>query len=175
MVKMGDDYKELLQKEQRRRKIKIFRHLLGMIIMIAFSIYIIYFSPGTTLWIILLFGSLIYASFELFRMFNQIRTFISLDDELHYEDGEIVKYNARQQKSKKWIPLESVEEVYLEVEGKPNLLFVVYIEDDIKRAESFYKQRIKGREEFMNDIEENSLLIKEPITFEELKEKVEGS
>ncbi len=108
-------------------------------------------------------------------MFNQIRTFISLDDELHYEDGEIVKYNARQQKSKKWIPLESVEEVYLEVEGKPNLLFVVYIEDDIKRAESFYKQRIKGREEFMNDIEENSLLIKEPITFEELKEKVEGS
>ncbi|MFW6064187.1 MAG: hypothetical protein ACOC8Y_01270 [Candidatus Natronoplasma sp.] len=175
MVDAGDDYRELLKKEQRRRKIKMFRHLLGFTIMIAFLIYILYYHPMDTLWMLVLVGVIIYANYEFYRLIKQIRAFISLDDELHYEEGEITKFNVRRKKTKKRIPIENVEEVYLNVQDKPNLLFVVYEKNGAKMADSFYKQRIKEREKFMADLEERSLIEDEPVTFEELKEKVEGS
>ncbi len=175
MVEAGEDYRELLKKEQRRRKIKMFRHSLGFTIMIAFLIYILYYYPMDTLWMLVLVGVIIYANYEFYRLIKQIKAFFSLDDELHYEEGEITKFNVRRKKTKKRIPIENVEEVYLNVQDKPNLLFVVYEKNGAKMADSFYKQRIKERDKFMADIEERSLIVEEPVSFEELKTKIEGS
>jgi len=175
MDQAGESYRELLEKEQRRRKIKMFRHSLGFTIMVAFVFYILFYYSIDIFWILVIVGILIYANYEIYRLIKQIKAFFSLDDELHYEEGEIIKYNARRKKTKKWIPIESVEEVYLNVEDRPNLLFVVYNEDGMKKADSFYKQRIKERDKFISDLEKRSLIVDKPVTFEELKIKVEGS
>lgn len=175
MVKMGEEYQELLEKEQRRRKIKMLRYLLGIIILAIFVFYTVFYTTLDDLWLLLMVGAVLYINYELYRLIKQIKAFISLDDELHYEDGEVIKYNARRKKTKKRIPIESIDEVYLEVEDKPNLLFVVYNEDGTVKADSFYKQRIKKREKFMDVLEKKSLLADEPIRFEELKEKIQHS
>jgi len=175
MEKAGESYQELLKKEQRRRKIKMFRHSLGFTIMVGFLFYISFYHSLDYIWILIMVGAIIYANYEFYRLIKHVKAFYSLDDELHYEDGEIIKYNARSRKTKKWIPIENVEEVYLFVEDKPNLLFVVYEKDGAKMAESFYKQRIKQRDEFMKDLKESSLIVEEPVSFEELKTKIEGS
>ncbi len=175
MKDRDNNYEELLSKEQRRRKIKIFRHALGFAIMVGFLFYLAFYQTLDNIWILVMVGAIIYANYEFYRLIKQIKAFISLDDELHYEEGEIIKYNVRRKKTKKWIPIENVEEVYLDVEDKPNLLFVVYEKDGAKMADSFYKQRIKQRDEFMTDLKERSLIVDEPVTFDELREKVEGS
>ncbi len=175
MVKGGEDYSELLAKEQRRRKIKILRHSLGITLMVIFIILIVFLREMDRVSIVLVAVAVLYINYVFYRLFSDIKSMYSLDDELHYEDGEIVKFNVRSKKTKKWIPLENVEEVYLNVEDKPNLLFVVYEEDGSKRADSFYKQRIKERDKFLDDLEERSLIIDEPVTFEELRGKIEGS
>ncbi|MBS3782744.1 MAG: hypothetical protein KGY66_04605 [Candidatus Thermoplasmatota archaeon] len=175
MVDAGEDYRELLKKEQRRRKIRMLRHSIGLTLMAAFLLWLFFYGPRGTTWILLSVVGVLYIIYVLYRLINEVKTFFSLDDELHYEEGEITKFNVRQKKTKKRIPIENVEEVYLNVQDKPNLLFVVYNEDEMKKADSFYKQRIKEREKFMADLEERSLIVDEPVTFEELKEKVEGS
>jgi len=174
MDKSGESYRELLQKEQRRRKIRIIRHSLGITLMVIFVFLIVFLREIDTIWLILMVGSIIYINYVLYRLINEVKTLYALDDELHYEDGEIIKYNVRSKKTKKWIPIEEVEEVYLNVEDKPNLLFVVYNENGAKKADSFYKQRIKERDKFMADLEERSLIVDKPVTFEQLKAKIEG-
>lgn len=169
-----NDYEEMVNKEQRRRRIKIFRHLLGMGIMVAFVIYT-FFSDYFEYYIrlLLIVGAVLYASYELYRVVKHSRAFLSLTDELHFEDGEIIKYNPDSSRTKKWIPIESVEKVYFNITEKPNLLFVVYEKDGNKFAESFYKQRIKDRSDFIETLKEKDLLRRESISFQDLKEKIE--
>ncbi|MEF8835480.1 MAG: hypothetical protein V5A76_04930 [Candidatus Thermoplasmatota archaeon] len=175
MVETEEDYQELLQKEQRRRNIKILRHALGLIITSVLVIWVFLTQPMETNWILIMAVGIIYIIYVFYRLLDSMNKLYSLDDELHYENGEIIKYNPRIHKQKTLIPIENVEEVYLNVEDKPNLLFVVYQKDDLKRADSFYKQRIKERDKFMADLEERSLIADESVTFEQLKEKVKGS
>ncbi len=175
MVETGEDYKEQLEKEQRRRNIKILRHSSGLVIMALIVTWIFFTRPMETNWILLMSLGIIYVVYAFYRLLNGLKKLYSYEDELHYEDGEIIKYNPRIRKSKNWIPIENVEEVYLKVEDKPNLIFVVYNEGGIKKADSFYKQRIKERDQFMEELEERSLIVDKPISFEELKAKVEGS
>ena len=175
MDKSGESYRELLEKEERRRKIRITRHSLGITLAVILILLILFLREIDTRSLIFLVGAMIYINYVLYKLISEVKTLYSLDDELHYEDGEIIKYNARSKKTKKWIPIEDVEKVYLNVEDKPNLLFVVYNEDGTKKADSFYKQRIKERDKFMADLEKRSLIVDKPITFEQLKEKVEGS
>ncbi|MEF8833020.1 MAG: hypothetical protein V5A66_05855 [Candidatus Thermoplasmatota archaeon] len=175
MVETEEDYQELLQKEQRRRNIKILRHALGLIITSVLVIWVFLTQPMETNWILIMAVGIIYIIYVFYRLLDSMNKLYSLDDELHYENGEIIKYNPRIHKQKTLIPIENVEEVYLNVEDKPNLLFVVYQKDDLKRADSFYKQRIKERDKFMADLEERSLIVDESVTFEYLKDKVEGS
>jgi len=151
------------------------RHSVGITLAVVIIILLLVLREIDTRSLILVAGAIIYINYVLYRLVREVKTFYSLDDELHYEDGEIIKYNARSKKTKKWIPIENVDEVYLNVEDKPNLLFVVYNEDGTKKADSFYKQRIKERDKFMADLEKRSLIVDKPITFEQLKEKVEGS
>ncbi len=168
-----NNYGDLLRKEQRRRKIKIFRHSLGVAIMVAFVIYTLfsdYFDYYIRL--LLVIGAVIYASYELYKLTKNIRALFSLIDELHFDDGEIIKYNPNFRKTKKWIPIESVEKVYFNITDKPNSLFVVYEMDGNKFAESFYKQRILGREEFIETLKEKGLFRREPISFHDLKEEI---
>jgi len=174
MDKSVETYQELLDKEQRRRKIRIIRHSLGLTLMVIFVFLIVFLREIDTIWLVLMVGAIIYINYVLYRLINEVKTLYALDDELHYEDGEIIKYNVRSKKTKKWIPIEDVEEVYLNVEDRPNLLFVVYNEDSMKKADSFYKQRIKERDKFMADLKERSLVVDKPVTFEQLKTKVEG-
>ena len=175
MDKSVETYRELLDKEQRRRKIRIIRHSLGLTLMVIFVFLIVFLREIDTIWLVLMVGSIIYINYVIYKLISEVKTLYSLDDELHYEEGEIIKYNARRKKTKKWIPIESVEEVYLNVEDRPNLLFVIYNEDGMKKADSFYKQRIKERDKFISDLEKRSLIVDKPVTFEELKIKVEGS
>jgi len=169
-----DNYEEMLAKEQKRRRIKIFRHSLGFVIMVFFVFYI-YFSDLADFYIrlILMIGAVIYANYELYRLIKHVKAFLSLTDELHFEDGEIIKYNPDFRKTKKWIPIESVEKVYFNIIEKPNSLFVVYKKDGYKFAESFYKQRIKDREEVMEVLKERDLIRRKSISFQDLKDEIE--
>lgn len=169
-----NDYEELLAKEQKRRRIKIFRHSLGFAIMVFFVFYT-FFSEYFDYYIrlLLMIGAIIYANYELYRLIKHIKAFLSLTDELHFEDGEIIKYNPDVRKTKKWIPIESVEKVYFNIVEKPNSLFVVFEKDGDKFAESFYKQRIQDRKEFIEVLKEKDLLRRESISFQDLKEEIE--
>ncbi|MEF8873707.1 MAG: hypothetical protein V5A88_03435 [Candidatus Thermoplasmatota archaeon] len=167
-----NDYEEMLQKEERRRKIKIFRHLGGIGLMAVVVIFL-YLRIEGAVQIALIVGAILYILYVLRALYKDASALFSLTDELHFEDGEIIKYNPEMRKTKKWIPLESVEKVYFNITEKPNLIFVVYTKDDWKRGESFYKQRIPEREKFIEAVKEKGLFENDPISFQELKEEVE--
>ncbi|MBS3816719.1 MAG: hypothetical protein KGY76_04055 [Candidatus Thermoplasmatota archaeon] len=168
-----NDYEEQVQKERRRRKVKMIRHGLGIALM-AFFILFVYFtwSEGFTR-LVLMVGGGIYLAYVLYSLYKDASAMFALTDELHFEDGEIVKYNPQVSKAKKWIPIENVKKVYFNISDKPNLIFVVYKKEGIELAESFYKQRIQEREEFIEELRERGLFEKESISFEELRDEVE--
>ncbi len=173
MVKTGEEYQDLLKKEMNRRRLVMLRYVIGIVVMIGLALWIIFYGERNTssnLLLIVAFGYMVYANY---RLVKEAKTYLAYLEELHFDDGEIIKYNPGINKTKKWIPIEKVEKVYMNIEDKPNLLFVVYREsEDYRRAESFYKPRIKDEEEFMDVIKKRSLLDEEAITFEELKEKI---
>ncbi len=168
-----NNYEELLKKEKRRRKIRVFRHLAGIILM-AFVILFLYFRTEGMVQIALMVGGILYILYVLRALYKDASALFSLTDELHFEDGDIIKYNPDMRKTKKWIALENVEKVYFNITDKPNLIFVVYDLDGWRRAESFYKQRIPEREKFVEEVKEKGLFDNDPISFSELKEEVEG-
>lgn len=170
----NEEYQEKLGKEKRRRNIRIIRNSLGMSLMIIFAIWLYFFGPEEMYRMPLFAASVVIILYYIYKLSQELQVFYSLVDELHFEDGELVKYNPRLHKTQNWIPIESIEDVYFNVEDKPNLLYVVYSEDGDKKAESFYKQRIKDEEKVRKALEKRSLIVEEPIAFEELKEKVEG-
>lgn len=174
-IESDDEYEELLEKELKERKIRIIKYIFEIVIMLGLSIYIIFWSPRDTPWLILLGFSVVYVIFVNYRLVKGIKTYLAYGDELHFDEGEIIKFNSVLQKTKKRIPIEKVEAVYTDIQDKPNLIFVVHQEaKDYKKAESFYKQRINNKEEFISEIEEKSILKDEPMTFDELKSKIEA-
>lgn len=170
MVESTDDYQERLKKEQRRRKIRMFRHSFGLILTVILLVYLFLFTNYSQQWMLLIVGGTIYIVYVLYKLVKEVKTFLALDDELHYEDGAIIKFNVRLKKTKKRIPIENVEEVYLNIEEKPDMLYVIYMEEGNKRADSFYKQRIKGRDDLMYELEKKSLLKEESISYDRLRE-----
>ncbi len=171
---MEDGYQELLGKEKRQKNIRITRYSIGLVIMVIFVFWLVFFGPTDMYRYAMLAVAIAYIVYALYRVLKGLNNLFSLTDELHYEDGELVKYNPKLRKAKKWIPLEKVEEVYFDIKDKPNLLFVVYRGKDGKKADSFYKQRIKDEEEFMEVLKEKSLISDESIKFEDLKKRVES-
>ncbi|MFP3872329.1 MAG: hypothetical protein ACOC55_05950 [Candidatus Natronoplasma sp.] len=168
-----NDYEEMLKKEKRRRKIRIFRHVAGIILMGAVVTFL-YLSIEGMVQIALMIGGILYILYVVYSLYKDASALFSLTDELHFQDGDIIKYNPDTRKTKKFIPLESVEMVYFNITDRPNLIFVVYDQDGWRRAESFYKQRIPEREDFIEAVKEEGLFENDPITFQELKEIVEG-
>ncbi len=175
MVDKGSEYQKKLGKEMRRRRIKIFRHVIGIILMAVLIIWVVLSDYSGTAWFLLIGLGIAYIIYVNYKLIKDVKTFFAYTDELHFEDGEIIKFNSALNKTKKRIPIENVEEVYFDIEDKPNLIFVVYSEKGGKWADSFYKQRIKGEEEFMEVLKKRSLVNEKRIMFQELKQKVEGS
>lgn len=174
MVETSEEYQDRLEKEKRRRNIKILRHALGLLLSTLLVLWIFFTRPTDINWILIIGLVVIYILYSLYRLLKGMNELYSLEDELHYEDGEIVKYNPRVQKSKKWIPIENVEEVYFNIEEKPDMLYVVHMEEGNKMADSFYKQRIEGKDDLMEDLKERSLLKEKPISYDQLKEIVQA-
>ncbi len=166
-----NDYQELLQKEQRRRRIRIFRHIAGIILLGILVVYLYLNWKGDTNDILLTGVAVLMILYFIYASYKDGSALISLTDELHFEDGDIIKYNPDISKTKKRIPLENVLQVYFDVTDKPNLIFVVYDQKGWKRAESFYKQRILEREKFIKTVKKEGLFNNEPITFKELKKE----
>ena len=167
-------YEELLGKELRRRKIKILRSLIGILLISGFAIYIYFFEPDFSHRWLVVIAALGYISIVGYLLIRKVAVYRSLTDDLILDEGTILKYNEDQQMEKIRIPLESVEKVHFNIKDLPHTFYVVYIKDGNKRAENFYKERIKDEDEFIEVINENNLVDKDPITFEELKEDIEG-
>ncbi len=171
-----DNFQEKVKKERKRRKIRIFRHVAAILIMAAYLVYRFFFDWDTGLAAVMLMAiAFLIIAYSAYSLYKDASAMSSLLDELHFEDGDIIKYNPNRKISKLRIPIENVEKVYFNIENKPNLLFVVYNSDIGKRAESFYKQRIRQRDKFIDMLKEKDLFRKDPILFKELKEEVEGA
>ncbi|MFW6040922.1 MAG: hypothetical protein ACOC85_03715 [Thermoplasmatota archaeon] len=169
-----EEYDELLKKELKRRRIKMFKNLLSIILMGGFALYIYYFERGFEYRTIIIAFSIGYIIIISILMVKRYLKYRSLTDDLLLNGKTIVKYNAYQQIEKARIPIESVEKVYWNIKELPNTFYVVFQKNGERFAVNFYKQRIEEKKKFLEIIKKKDLLYKKTISFDELKEDIEG-
>ncbi|MFO7792257.1 MAG: hypothetical protein R6W73_04640 [Candidatus Saliniplasma sp.] len=168
------DYEEDLKKEKELRRRKMYKKIIVMVLMGSFigvvTLYesrfyyrLFYYIAG--------FGYIFFIGYRLMKDFGNYR---SLMDDMLLEGNSIIKYNTRVGTEIMRIPINKVDTVYYNIKELPRTLYVVYTEDGYKRAEHFYKTRIKEKEKFIDLMEDREMLKKEPISFDTLKEMIES-
>ncbi|MFW5928687.1 MAG: hypothetical protein ACOCSL_05720 [Thermoplasmatota archaeon] len=175
MTAMGiskEKYEELLEKEKNKRKSRMKKYQFGVFI-VAILIGIAFFIDiDWTYRIILIIVIGFHGSVLTYYIIKNLSLYYSLTDELKIEGDHITKYNPDQDKYKIWIKIDDIENIYMNIEKRPNTFYIVYEEDGDRRAEGFYKERIPEKERFFDLMEERNLVIEKRITYPELKDIV---
>ncbi|MFP4050993.1 MAG: hypothetical protein ACLFVB_04560 [Thermoplasmata archaeon] len=165
-------YEELLEKEKNRRKSRMKKYQFGVFI-VAILIGVAFFiNIDWTYRIILIIVIGFHGTILIYLIIKNLSLYYSLTDELKIEGDHITKYNPDQDKYKIWINIDDIENVYMNIEKRPNTFYIVYEEDGERRAEGFYKERIPEEEKFFSLMEERDLMKNERISFPELKDIV---
>ena len=167
-----EKYEELLKKEMNKRKSNMKKYQFAIVIVAILFAVAYFINIDWTYRIILMVILGIHGTIFIYLVIKNLSLYFSLTDELHIEGDKIVKYNPDQQKSKVWIKIDDIENVYLNIERRPNTFYIVYEEDGNRSAEGFYKERIPEKERFYDLMEERNLLIEDRISFAELKDIV---
>lgn len=175
MKSSKEDYEELLNKEKRRRKIKIYRDVIGILIIGGFSIYLYFFGHGLSYRMIVIYFSIAYIIIVGILLFRKLAKYQSLMDDLLIDKGDIIKYNALQRSEKTRISVDEIEKIHFNITDLPNTFYIVYKREGNAYAENFYKERIEHESKFYDLIEGKGLIDEEPISFQELKEEIEQS
>lgn len=167
-----EKYKELLEKEKGKRKSRMKKYQFGLFL-IAILFAVAYFiNIDWTYRIILMVVIGFHGPIFIYLIIKNLSLYYSLTDELRIEGDKITKYNPNQDKYKVRINIEDVENVYMNIEKRPNTFYIVYEEDGDRSAEGFYKERIPEKERFFEQMEERDLIIEDRISFPELKDIV---
>ncbi len=173
MKNIYDKYKENLSKELRKRKIVIYREIVTLVALTVFAAVIYIFEDGTLLVYLIIFGITLYMAIVLFGLRKKIDVYHSYMDNLHVEDGHIIKYSSSRDKEVLRIPFSRIIDVYTNIKQMRWTIFIVYKTKDGLAAESFYKTRIRDKKKFQKFVKENNLLNKDPIDIEELQDILE--
>ncbi len=174
MPKKDMDKNKLWEKETKRRKIRIWRDVLGLLIMAVFVIIIFVREDRWTIRTLLMVGAIAYTIFIGTSLRKSLKQFYSLSDHLVIRGEEIIKWNSQIKEDVWAMPLDKVVTVYTTIGNMPNTIYVVFKGEDGLGAESFYKRNVKKKRKVYHKLKERGLLKKEPISFEKLREMVEG-
>lgn len=175
MTSFYEEYESNLKKELKKRKHHIYRDIISMVLMLGFIIYIYFQALLTNLVMVTLILVIIYIMYSIYRLRKKISTYHSYMDDLHFEDGFIIKYSSSRDKEVMRIPLESIKVIYTNIKEMQWTMYIVYRTDEGYRAESFYKPRIRDKEDFYRFAKKNKLLHSEFVEVEEIQEIVDES
>lgn len=168
------DYQEDLEKEKRKRKTKIYRDILGIILMVIFAVVVTFYEDRYYYRMFYYIASAVYVTLISYFLLKKISEYRGLTDDLLIKNGDIVKYNSHQDKEKLRVPIEQVKEVYVNIEDLPRTLYVVYTQDGETYAENFYKTRINNKDKFFEMIDERDLKKEDSISYDKLKDMIEN-
>ncbi len=166
---------ETFKKETKKVRTKIMRDTVGFLIMIIFLIAVYIFRSRLSInfrLLLILGGS--YLGYVTYQLYKRYRRYFSLTDELRLDGKDLLKYNPVQGKIKRRVPVENIKKVYYDIDEHPNTLYVVYNKKGQKGAENFYKNNLAEKEHIMDFFKKNELLVTEPISLQELKDKIEA-
>ncbi len=167
-----EKYEELLEKEKEKRKSRMKKYQFGIFVVAILFGIAFFINIDWTYRIILMVIIGLHGSILIFLVIKNLSLYYSLTDELQIEGDKIAKYNPNQEKYKIWIDIDDIENVYMNIEERPNTFYIVYEVDGDRSAEGFYKERIPDKEKFFEIIEERGLVKEERISFPELKDIV---
>lgn len=167
-----EKYEELLEKEKNKRKSRMRKYQFGIFVVAILFAVAFFINISWTYRIILMVVIGFHGTVLIYLVIKNLSMYFSLTDELRIEGDKIAKYNPDQNKYKIWINIDDIENVYMNIEKRPNTFYVVYEEDGNRSAEGFYKERIPEKKRFYIIMKERNLLIKERISFPELKDIV---
>lgn len=170
MEKLQKDYKENLEKELKRRKMRIIRDLGVVLLSIIFATYLFVFEGRTNVNMLLIIVLVGYAVITLYGLRKKLKLYYSYYDELRVKKGHIVKYNPKKGRVVLRIPFESITGVYTNIKNMPYTLYVLYETDGENKGEGFYKTRIKDEDKFNRFLKKRDLLNEEYFGLDDLME-----
>lgn len=167
-----EKYEELLEKEKDKRKSRMKKYQFALFVVAILFAAAFFINIDWTYRIILMVVIGFHGTLLIYLIIKNLSLYYSLTDELRIEGDKVTKYNPNQDKYKIWIDISDIENVYMNIEKRPNTFYIVYDEDGDRSAEGFYKERVPEKEKFFDLMEERDLIIEERISFPELKDIV---
>ncbi len=175
MASADGSYEENLAKELKDRKWSIYSDLLGLSILLFITIFLHFrfHMENEIIKLFLMIGLFIYILVFFLRLRKKLLEYHSYMDDLHFEEGHVIKYSSSRRKEVLRISAEDVKAVYTNIKRMPWTIFVVYRTEKGLAAESFYKKRVRDKKKFYDFAKKNDLMHSDYIDIEELKETVE--
>ncbi len=173
MERSLEEYETNLEKELKRRKVRMYRDIGVLLLSAIFAVYLFMFGEGSNVNILLILVLIGYSMITIYGLKKKLRLYHSYFDELRVEKRSIVKYNPKRDKVISSITFDSITKVYTNIKKMPYTLYVLYETEGEKKAEGFYKTRIKDEDEFRRVLKKKDLLNEEDVSVDDLMDIIQ--